>query len=206
VRILIAAALAAFAAAAPLLAQKPGAELDPERERYRGLAISLCVAEMNALDGVTPDESEAICGCALDRFLANRPTGALVPLGEGRLRTLVGSRILACSFSEAPARAAAVSRWMAQPGPAPIAEAAPPPPVADQGGKPVADDDASEPARDRRSWFEGLSLPRWLTDANLPLWAWIPLVVFAFLFLRGLFRRSEGRDLDGPPPSMRHRP
>ena len=205
-RILIAAALAAFAAAAPLLAQKPGAELDPERERYRGLAISLCVAEMNALDGVTPDESEAICGCALDRFLANRPTGALVPLGEGRLRTLVGSRILACSFSEAPARAAAVSRWMAQPGPAPIAEAAPPPPVADQGGKPVADDDASEPARDRGSWFEGLSLPRWLTDANLPLWAWIPLVVFAFLFLRGLFRRSEGRDLDGPPPSMRHRP
>jgi len=203
---LVPAILLAALAAAPALAQKPGAELDPERERYRGLGISLCVAEMNALDGVTPDESEAICGCALDRFLANRPDGALVPLGEGRLRAAVGSRVLACAMSEAPARAAAVSRWMAAAAPAPIAEAPPPPPVADEGGKPVAADDSSEPDVDRGSWFEGLSLPRWLTDASLPLWAWIPLAVFVFLFLRGLFRRSEGRDLDGPPPSMRHRP
>lgn len=203
-RILIAAALAASAAAGPLLAQKPGAEPDPERERYRGQGISLCVAEMNALEGVTPDESEAICGCALERFMANRPTGALVPLGDGQLRVAAGSRVLACAMSEAPARAGAVSRWMAAAAPAPVVE--PLPTAADEGGKPVATEDGSEPEADRRSWFEGLTLPRWLRDSSLPLWAWIPLLVFVFLFLRGLFRRGEGRDLDGPPPSMRRRP
>lgn len=207
-RLVLAVSFAAFAAA-PLAAQKPGAEPDPVREAYRGLGISLCVAELNAVEGVTPDESEAICGCALERYMADRPAGALRPLGGGRLRPEVGGRVLACTFSEAPNRAAAVSHWLAAApptavAPPPVAEA---PPVADQGGKPTETADSSEPeGRGARDWLSGLSLPRWLTGSSLPLWAWIPLVVFVFLFLRGLFRRSEGRDLDGPPPSMRHWP
>jgi len=208
VRILFAVLLAAFAAA-PLAAQKPGAELDPVREAYRGAGVSLCVAEMNAVEGMTPDESEAICGCALERFMASRATGPLPPLGGGRLRSEVGGRVLACTFTEAPNRVAAVSRWTAAAvptavAPPPIAEA---PPVADEGGKPTATEEASEPdGPGLRGWLESLSLPRWLTSSSLPLWVWIPLAVFVFLFLRGLFRRSEGRDLDGPPPSMRHWP
>lgn len=196
-------------AAAPLLAQKPAAELDPVREAYRGLGISLCVADLNALEGVLPDESEAICGCALERYMANRPAGALRPLGGGQLRSEVGARVLACTFTEAPNRASAVSRWMAAAAPPtvappPIAEA---PPVADQGGKPTGTAEDPEPeGSGLRDWWNGLSLPRWLTGGGLPLWVWIPFLVLVFLFLRGLFRRSEARDLDGPPPSMRRRP
>ncbi|HEV2817947.1 MAG TPA: hypothetical protein VGW40_12090 [Allosphingosinicella sp.] len=206
---LVLAVLLAALTAAPLAAQKPGAELDPEREQYRTAGISLCVAELNAVEGVTPDESEAICGCALDRFLASRPAGALRPLGGGRFRSEVGGRVLACTFSEARSRTGAVSRWMAGAAapavaPPPVAEA---PPVADEGGKPTETTEAPEPdGPGLRERLGGLSLPRWLTSSDLPLWVWIPLVVFVFLFLRGLFRRSEGRDLDGPPPSMRHRP
>ena len=209
-RVAVPLLLAAAFAAAPLAAQKPGAELDPVREQYRGTGISLCVAELNAVEGVTPDESEAICGCALERFLANQPSGALPPLSAARIRPVLGGRVLACTFSEASNRVGAVSRGMASPAPAatappPVAEA--PPLVSDAGGKPTEAADSAEPdGPGLRGWLDSLSLPRWLTDSGLPLWVWIPLAVFVFLFLRGLFRRSEGRDLDGPPPSMRRGP
>jgi len=201
---LVLALSAGLLAAAPLLAQKPGA--DPERERYRSQGIALCVGELNALDGVTPDESEAICGCALDRFLASQPGVALASFEAGQFRSLVGSRVFACTFSQAPARTEAVSRWLTA-TPPPLAEAAPPPttpvPAAEEAGdKPVA----SEPGEsdfDLGAWLSSWSLPGWLSGGSLPLWLWIPLAVFVFLFLRGLMRRREERDLDGPPPWMR---
>jgi hypothetical protein len=204
VRLVLAVSLAALAAA-PLLAQKPGT--DPERERYRAQGISLCVAEMNALEGVTPDESEAMCGCGLDRLMANRPTAALASLGEGHFRSGAGGSVLACAFTEAPNRVGAVSRWMTASAPtaAPPAAVEAPPIVPADSDKPAASDSTESGGFDLRSWLDGLSLPGWL-GGGLPLWAWIPLVVFVFLFLRGLRRRSEGRDLDGPPSSMRHGP
>jgi hypothetical protein len=56
---------------------------------------------------------------------------------------------------------------------------------------------------DFQTWLRGLSLPAWLTDSGLPLWAWVPLAFLGFALLRGLFRGGDQRDLIGPPPSMR---
>jgi hypothetical protein len=198
----------AVAAAAPLLAQKPGAEIDPVRERYRVQGVALCVADLNAAQGVGPDDSEAVCGCAFTRFMPRWPTGALPPLGEGRLRTAVGGDLVACAAGEDAALAAAVARHLAVSpnlAPSPVA-AAPPVAAPDEGGKPVDGSDEAAAAPDRRefdfrAWVDGL-LPGWLTNSGLPLWALIPLIVFVFLFLRGLMRRGDGKDLIGPPRSL----
>lgn len=193
----------ALLAAAPSLAQKPAAE-DEVRGRWRGGAVSICVAEMNALQGVTPEDSEAVCGCAVDRFMPPWPTDALPPLGSGRLPSGVRSAVVACAAGQSSELAAAVARWQA----AASAAGAPPPVAAtplapDEGGKPTDSDDPPErPAADFRSWMGSLGLPAWLTRSGLPLWAWIPLVVFVFLFLRGLMRRRDGKDLMGPPRSL----
>lgn len=208
-RNLLAASLA-FAAAAPLSAQKPGVETDPARERYRIQGVALCVADLNAVEGVRPDDSEAICGCAFTRFMQRRPTGALPSLGEGRLRTLVGSDLVGCAAGEDSVLAAAVARHVAAPPVVapPPAETAPPPVIApDEGGKPVAvpeeeDGERDSPGFDFRAWVNGLGLPGWLTNSGLPLWALIPLIVFVLMFLRGLMRRRDGKDLIGPPRSL----
>jgi hypothetical protein len=196
-------ALLALLAAPPLLAQKPGAGDDP-RERWRGQGVSICVAEMNALEGVTPDDSEAACGCAFDRFMPRWPTGALPPLGRGRLPPAIASELVACAAGQDAAFAAAVARHLAA-APAIVAAG---PPVPDEGGKPPADADADadaapqRPAFDFRAWVDSFAWPRWMTGSGLPLWAWVPLIVFVFLFLRGLMRRRDGKDLMGPPRSL----
>lgn len=187
-------------AAAPVLAQKPGAA-DPERDGYRDRGVALCVADLQAAEGAAPDDVEAICGCAFDRFMPRWPTGALPALGPGRLQPVMGGDLLSCAGERRPALAAAVARRLAV-APPPYAEA--PPPVAEEGGKPVdAADTPERSAGDLRTWWNGLSGPRWLTQSDLPLWAWVLLALFVFLFLRGLLRRREERDLDGPPPWMR---
>lgn len=189
--------------AGPSLAQKPGAEADP-RERWRGQGVSICVAEMNAIEGVTPDDSEALCGCAFDRFMPREPTGALPPLGPGRLRPVIGSELLACAAAQDSELVAAVARWQAA---RPPMGSAPPVAIAplapDDGGKPSDSEDPPERAAfDSRTWMDSFSLPAWLTRSGLPLWLWIPLVVFGFVFLRGLMRRPDGKDLIGPPRSL----
>jgi hypothetical protein len=188
--------LAAFAAA-PLSAQKPGAA-DPERDAYRERGIALCVADLQAAEGATPDEVEAICGCAFERFMPRWPSGALPALGPGRLQPVMGGDVIACAAEQRPALAAAVARRLAATPPAGA-----PPLATEAGGKPTEAADAAAPGADRKGWFDGLSMPRWLGDSDLPLWAWVLLGLFVFLFLRGLLRRREERDLDGPPPSMR---
>ena len=206
-RNLLAASLA-FAAAAPLSAQKPGVEADPVRERYRVQGVALCVADLNAVEGVRPDDSEAICGCALTRFMRRWPTGALPPLGEGRLRTMAGGELLGCAAGRDSELVAALARHVA------VSPTLVPPPAAPtviapaEGGKPVAMPEEEEggepegPGFDFRAWVNGLGLPGWLTNSGLPLWALIPLIVFVLMFLRGLMRRRDGKDLIGPPRSL----
>ena len=190
-------------AAAPALAQKPGVD-DLERDAYRARGISLCLVNVAAAEGVSADDAEAICGCALDRFMPRWPTGALPAIGTSRFQTVMTGDLLSCTAEQRPALAAAVARRLAG---APPPAAAAPPPALEEGGKPV--DAADAPATSEasgaglRDWWNGLTLPRWLGDSDLPLWAWVLLAMFAFLFLRGLRRRREERDLDGPPPWMR---
>ena len=52
---------------------------------------------------------------------------------------------------------------------------------------------------------DGFTLPAWLTEGGLPVWAWPPLVLIGLVMVRRLFGRGgdRPRDLLGPPPSMR---
>jgi len=200
--------LAAFAAA-PSLAQKPGAEdaLDPARETYRGQGISMCVAALHSAEGITPDELEAICGCTLERLMQRRGTGSLPPLAPGELRRAAGGRILACTIETQPERASAVARWLADSPPAgqPAPAVTSPLPTQTDADKPPADSGPSDPSASGLSdWLNGLSLPRWMTGSGLPLWAWLPIGLLVLALLRALLRsRRDGRDLIGPPASMR---
>jgi hypothetical protein len=192
--------LIAMLAAAPLAAQKPTAdEADPIRARYRDRALAVCVVDLAAAERFTADTRESVCGCAVGRFLPRWPTGALPMLEGARVPPMMGGDLVACASEEDPALAAAVARRLAE------APATPPPVVAAPIDKPqAAPDEARRSSRrsERGSWFDDLSLPRWLTDSGVPVWALIPLALFVLLFLRGLTRRTEERDLLGPPRSM----
>lgn len=198
-RTVLAVSLAALVAA-PLFAQKPPADAADPREQWRGQAISACVADLAAVEEVTPDEKEAICACAADRYMQNRPTGALPQLDAARFRSLMGSHVFACAIEQAPDRSTAMSRWLVAPVPAPSMTV--PPPVVEEGGKPIETADAdNSPAIDFGRWFDGWSLPGRIAD--LPRWAWIALALLVFLLLRFLLRGRDRRDnLMGPPRSM----
>lgn len=211
-RVLFAVSLAMLAAAPPLASaghaaippppSKPPPEgaRDSDREAWRGQAVGLCVGEIRTAMGVTPDERELACGCAVDRFMTGVLTDALPALAPSMVRSSLGSPLLACATDQRPAVAAAIARRLAEPP----TEIAPPPegkPPATQ--VPDADGPRERPGAELRSWFEGLSLPTWVTDSGLPLWAWIVLCFLGLAFLRALFRGGDSRDLIGPPPSMR---
>jgi hypothetical protein len=186
----------ALLAAAPALAQKPAPEdLDPRRAQYRDRALAACVAELGGAEGISAEASESTCGCAAGRFMPRWPTGALPPLESGRPPSAMLSDIVGCAGDAA--LAAAVAQRLAQ-----RAMASVPPVIPVAPDKPLA---APEPAPsagfDSGAWLEDLSLPSWLSDSGLPIWVLVPMGVLVLLFLRGLFRRSEDKDLLGPPRS-----
>jgi hypothetical protein len=224
VRSLIAALLAALFAVAPLAAQKPGADgaLDPVRERWRGQGISHCVAEIGTdpAEGIGANALETICGCAFERYLAGRATASLPPIDvPGRGRTLLARELMSCTAERQPELAALVARRIAQAArdsaqaaaqaaiaappvaEAPVAEAPPPaPPGAVDKPTGAAAPAGAAPG----AWLDGLTLPRWLTNSGVPLWAWVPLIALLLVLLLSLFRRGrDRRDIIGPPPAMR---
>ena len=187
----------ALLAAAPLAAQKPGAEEapDPAREFYRGQGIALCVAELHSTQRVTPDDLEAICGCALDLFLPGRATETLPPLTAASIHSTLNAPILSCASDRSRPLARAIGQRLTQMAAAP--------PVEVETG-PVADKPAAAPGFSLQRWWDGLSAPSWLSGSGIPAWGWIILLVCGFLLLRALFRRRDGRgDLTGPPRHMR---
>jgi hypothetical protein len=195
-------------AAAPLAAQKPGAD-DPERDHYRGQGISMCVAELRAVEGITPDDLEAVCGCAFDRFMPGRETAALPRIGPRRMIRLLAGPLVGCAVAQRPELGTAVARHVVAAPNAPAIEPAPPPvaaPTAAADDKRPLDPAAGGPGLDPSAWLDGLSVPSWLTGGRLPRWAWLPLGALALALLGLFFRRRDGdRDLDGPPPHMRAR-
>jgi hypothetical protein len=127
-------------------------------------------------------------------------TDALPALAPGLVRSSLGSPLLACATDQRPAVAVAIARRLAEPPTA----IAPPADVKPTGTPATVPEDAPKPSGSSlRSWFDGLSLPAWVTESGLPLWAWIILGFLGLAFLRALFRGGDGRDLIGPPPSMR---
>jgi hypothetical protein len=197
-------ASAGHAAVAPPPPPKPPADgpADSVRDAWRGQAVAICVGDMHGAEGVTPDELEATCGCAVDRFMPRLPTGALPALAPGRVRALMGGPLVLCASDQRPAVTAAIARQLAAPSPGDV-----PPIMASDDSKPtpplVPADASKRPGADAQSWVGGLSLPAWITDSGLPVWAWALLILFAFLMLRGLKRGGDQRDLIGPPPNMR---
>ena len=199
------AALPAFAAVAPPPPPKPPATDGPDAnsESWRGQTIGICVGDMREAENVSPDDLEAVCGCAADRLIAGRRGEALPVPAPGGIRTLLGGELIACASERRPAVAAAIARRVAEPPPVL------PPSLESKLTEEPGPAPAEPPKRgggDPGSWFSGLSLPAWLTDSGLPTWAWGMLAVLAFLLIRGLFRRDDRRDLAGPPSSMRQGP
>ena len=199
------ALFAAALAAAPLAAQKPeGDKTDPGR-RWREQGIAMCVAELRAVEGMTPDDLEAICGCAFERFMPNPPAGAPSEPGRDRLRGALGGPVLACAAQQRPALASAVARWLADRPP--VSRVSPPPAPAPvvEPDKPesAAAPESAGPGFSLRAWWAGLGWPRWLSGSGVPLWVWLPLVLLVLVLFARRFRRDSSRDLIRPPSHMR---
>jgi len=197
------AAVAGLALAPPLAAKPPAYDPSDPRQVYRERGVSTCVAEMRTIPRMTPDDLEAMCGCALDRFMPRWPTGALPPLGPGRMGSVMGSELLSCAAGQDAELAAGVARRLAEaamqaPPAAPPPASIPMPEAAVPDKRPAP----SAPRFDPGAWLDGLTPPRWL--AGIPLWAWLPIGLLVFILLRALLRRRDDRqDLMGPPRSMR---
>jgi hypothetical protein len=192
--LLLAAGLAAVAA--PLAAKPPAPGGAPDVYRERGVAI--CVAESAISDELGGDDLQAICGCAIDRFIEGRGAAALRSLGSGLLRGAIASELAACTAELGPERA----NDAAGPEPArfrPVPEAKPPAPTPVDSAAAAPEGGRSGPG----AWLRGLDIRARL--AALPAWAWIA-IGFLFLLLIGALvrRRDDRRHLLGPPPSMRH--
>jgi hypothetical protein len=176
---------------------------DAAGERWRGQGISVCVAELRAVPDLSPDDLEAICGCAFDRVLAGRGTAPLPPVEGGTLPPAMRGHLLLCTAQTRPDRTSQVARLNMRP-PAAVAPVAEPLPAE---AKPV-DEAAGGPPADQESgggfldWVRSLSLPDWLTGASLLWWIAIGIFVFGLLILK-LRRRDPRRDLTGPPSYMR---
>jgi hypothetical protein len=195
--------LFALLAAAPLLAQKPAADaFDSARARFRDRALATCVVDLNGAERVAPETGESVCGCAVGRFMSRWPAGALPRLEGARLPAAMSGDLIACAGEEDMALAASVARRVAQAAPPPP-PAAPPAAVAPVVAVPTDKPPAERERRSDSGWFDGLSLPRWLSDSGLPIWALAPLGLLVLLFFRGLMRGGDERDLMGPPPGMR---
>ena len=156
---------------------------------------------MAPAEGVSAAEVRATCGCAVDRYAAD---GGSDPIDPGRVRVQLGGPLIACATRQAPTVTAALARRIAEGSPPLV-----PPVTIGDDSKPTetpAPPPAERPKRDGPdfgTWFRSLSLPAWLGDSGMPLWAWVPLLFLAFLLPARPLPRPRGRDLIGPPPSKR---
>jgi hypothetical protein len=190
--LLFGAGLAAFAA--PLAAKPPAPDGAPDVYRERGVA--LCVTGSTISGELSGEDLQAICGCAIDRFIDVRGANALRSLGTGLLRGAIATEFAACTAELHPGRASdAAGPDVARPEPVP--EAKPPAPA------PVDSAAAPESAHfDPGAWLRGLDIRARL--AVLPASAWIAIGVLVLLLIGALIRRRDDRrHLLGPPPSMR---
>jgi len=200
------AALPGLAAAVPPPGKPtaPGAA-DADRDAWRGQAVGICVADLAGVEGITPDEREATCGCTLDRFMAGKRTDDLPEISARDFHSSIGPILLSCASNQRMAVLSALTRHLAEPPPsaAPVVPDSGKPADTQESGSASPRADSSKSLPDFGTWLSGLSAPDWVTNSGLPSWAWVILAMIAFLVLRGLRRGGDQRDLIGPPPNMR---
>jgi hypothetical protein len=171
---------------------------------WRGEAVGACIETLHAIPELSPDDLEAICGCAAGRIIESNGRAPLPTVERGRIPAMMRGPLMTCTARTRPEQAGAVMRLamnapqIQTPPPAP----APPPLEA----KPVDEADAAPPAESESGgfgdWVRSLSLPDWLTGASALLWVALGILVFGLLALK-VRRRDPRNDLLGPPSSMR---
>lgn len=193
-----------LAAAKPVPREAP-TTVDDAHASYRGRGISVCVAELRNVPDLSPDDLEAICGCAVDRFIQSRAPARLPEIARGRFRGTMEGQLISCTAQVRPDRTGEVARGGigATVPPSPSEPVALPSP----GDKPEPAEEApperpAGPCGGPRSWLSGLELPAWLTGPWL--WVWVGIGIFLFgLAILALRRRDPRGDLVGPPAHMR---
>jgi hypothetical protein len=168
-------------------AAKPGAGGVPDETRramYRAQGMAVCVGSTlpRRDQGIEPADVSRICGCAVDRLMAGRAADAPAPMGDSDFREAVYAQVTQCA-------GAAVGGKLVEAG---SDQAAPADDIATPNAQ--SPDVLKSAGADFLAWIEG---------TGLPLWAWGAILVLGFGFVRLMFRRREGEDLIGPPPSMR---
>ena len=204
------ALLSGLLAAAALTAAKPvptddargAAVADGARDSWRAQAVASCIERLHEVPDLSPDDLEAICGCAATRFLDVRGNGTLPPVERGALPPGMNGHVMLCTTQIRPDRTTQVAQLSMRAPPA-VAPAITAPPA---DAKPVDGADVRPPPEPEGgglwAWLGSLSLPAWLTGASLLWWIAIGIFVFGLLILK-VRRRDTRRDLTGPPPSMR---
>lgn len=186
--------------AVPVAAAAPTAgPAEVARERYRGQGMSACLAELRRVPGLSPDDLEGICGCALDGLMR---AAQLPPMASARFRSALDSQLVSCTFDLRPDRMGDImTRRITVPEPRDVPEIDAKPTLT-EGGPPAEEEEARGGGFDLWAWLGGLGLPAWLT--GLSIWSWVAIGLLVFGLLGFARRRRDDRDdLTGPPPSMR---
>lgn len=178
----------------------------PSRQAWRSQGIPICVARLRDVRALTPDDLETICGCTFDAYLDGHGTNPLPGLEEDHLPIAMETQLLSCTARTRPDQRAAVAQinavWppgMRPPAPPPELDARKPGEDADMGPPPGR---GGEEGGGFMDWVRSISLPAWLTGADMLLWVALGIFVLGLLILK-LRARDPRNDLLGPPPSMR---
>lgn len=210
-----AAAILLALAAGTLAAAKPPSPAEPvqytseqlTRPVWRSRAIPVCVARLSANRALTPDDLEAICGCAFDTYLDGHGDNPLPGLATDHVPIAVENDLLSCTDRIRPDQRTAVRQLNAvwPQGRAPV----PPPPGIDNP-KPLDEIEAPADAETNEqdsgggfwAWLGNLAWPAWLTGASVLWWVALGIFLFGLLILK-VRRRDPRNDLVAPPPHLR---
>lgn len=173
---------------------------------WRSQAVAACIDTLHAIPDLSPDNLESICGCAANAAAEDNGAGALPPVERGRFPAPMRSRLGMCAAQIRPERTGEIVRLAMNASRPPSSPAELP----GMEAKPAGDADIGPPPENGSrnegggfmDWVRSISLPAWLTGADILLWVALGIFVFGLLVLK-LRARDPRNDLLGPPSSMR---
>ena len=204
-------AFAALPAVAKPVSTRPAIPDEARRSLFRASGLGICLSTPSDPSGNQLAARGTICTCALDRYTATHDVNALPRLTRDNFRSQLAAELTACGATAANGMAPATTPDGGdKPTEVQPPEVAPPPGATSVPDVLPAQDAVENAERAKRdssngSWFDGFgdwSLPSF---SSLGIWGWagIGLLVFLFFARRILRGGGGGRDLSGPPSSMR---